>query len=110
MVNIKGIKPTKKSYVAGDWIDDFCKNFDAYKAKVTAKTKVKTATEALTIDMKLYPLPPKKKRGEVKEIREFKMSDFKFPAVKRVNTRLARKTLQTDLGADILEDIGGLKI
>ena len=81
------------------------------KKKVPKKAK---ATSSVGIglkklDMKLYPLPPKKKEGEKIE-RIFKMSDFKFPPVKRVNTRLARKTLQTDLGTDILEDIGGLKI
>ncbi len=42
--------------------------------------------------------------------RTFKMSDFEFPPVKRVNTRLARKTLQTDLGVDVLKDIINLDI
>lgn len=72
------------------------------KKWVPPKPKAKTKTMSLCI-------PPQEKE-EKKKPKKFKMSDFKFPLVKRINTQLACKTLQADLGEDILKDIINLDI
>jgi len=83
------------------------------KKKVPKKTKApEINTNEFLAGFKIsganlaYTPPKKRRRVE----RKFKLSDFKFSPVKRVNTRLARETLQTDLGIDILEDIVNLDI
>lgn len=88
---------------------------DSVYTKMTkAKAKKKSVSKEKEFKITKVTKTPKTIKKDLKEVKRvgkiFKMSDFKFPSVKRVNTQLARKTLQTDLGADILEDIGGLKI
>jgi hypothetical protein len=94
--------------------------FDIFNASSTPAPKKKTISKAMKAFKEDFEMEddlsdsslkkPTKKEGKERVERIFKMSDFKFPPVKRVNSQLACKTLQTDLGADILEDIGGLKI
>lgn len=76
---------------------------------VVTHPKIPSSKEMVAIGAKIIYAPKEKKKAH-KTLRIFKMSDFKFPSVKRINTQLAQKTLKVDLGEDILEDIGGLKI